>query len=115
RNHVWPFASRAVKPGLVPADFSRSSTHFSGDGAVSELTPRAICSAVIGEAPMRLTNQLESGTSSMVLTLPAFVFDGFFEALTKRLNEYSKKRSMSSGLAPAALRLSGTRARGSSS
>ena len=31
-NQVWPFASRAVNPGLVPARFSRSRTHFSGAG-----------------------------------------------------------------------------------
>ena len=85
RNHVWPLASRAVNPGLVPADFSRSSVHFSGDGGVSELTPRASWAAVIGAAPMRLVNQLESGTSSMVLMLPARVFDGLRLAVTNRL------------------------------
>src|SRR4051794_29424655 len=84
-NQVWPFASRAAKPGLVPADFSRSSVHRSGPGAAVELMPRASCSLVNGAVPARLTNQLESGTSSVVLTLPALVFEAFRSALTKRL------------------------------
>jgi hypothetical protein len=76
RNHVRPFASRAVNPGLVPEFFSRSRTHFSGAGPGSELGPLARRSVAIGSAPMRLVNQLESGTSSMVLMFPARVLDG---------------------------------------
>ena len=99
----------------MPTDFSRSRTHFSGTGAVSELTPLARRSGVIGSAPMRLVNQLESGTSSMVLTFPARVLEGLRVAVTNRLYEYSKKSSMLRGLASTALRLSGSRPIGSSS
>ncbi len=78
-----------MNPGLVPADFSRSSVHFCGDGGTSELTPRASWAAVIDVLPMRLVNQLESGTSSIVLTLPARVFEGLRLAFTNRLVAYS--------------------------
>ena len=61
----------AYVPGFVPADFSRSTVHVSGDGGVSELAPRASCAAVMSAVPMRFVNQLESGTSSVVLTLAA--------------------------------------------
>ena len=44
-------------------------THRSGAGGRSTLGPRARSSARSGMRPMRLVNQLESGTSSIVLTL----------------------------------------------
>jgi len=41
--------------------------------------------AVTGDVPIRLVNQLESGTSSMVLMLRARVFEGSCFAVTNRL------------------------------
>ena len=76
RNHVSPRASRAVKPGWAPEVFSRISTHFEGSGGAPMMGPRAICSTDTGTVPMRLVNQLESGTSSMVLTFWARRPDG---------------------------------------
>ena len=83
-NHVSPLASRAVNPGAYPDAFSRMITHFSGAGGGPTLGPRSSCSS--GTAlTMRLVNQLESGTSSMVLMFCARVFDGARSAVTKRL------------------------------
>ena len=67
RNQVSPLASAAVKPGCAPAVFSRITIHFDGSGGAPTFGPRVMSSVVIGRVPMRLVNQLESGTSSMVL------------------------------------------------
>ena len=60
-------ASLAVKPGCAPEVFSRISTQFDGSGGAPTFGPRTSSSFVIGLVPMRLVNQLESGTSSIVL------------------------------------------------
>ena len=59
-----------VKPGETPFAL-RLTIHLPGAGPVSSLGPRIISSTVIGRVPARFVNQLESGTSSMVLTLAA--------------------------------------------
>src|SRR5688500_17496163 len=85
RNQVSPFASVAVKPGCAPDDFSRISTHFDGSGGAPTFGPRASSSALIGREPIRLVNQLESGTSSMVLMFFARNPVGSYFAVTNRL------------------------------
>src|SRR5262245_40084856 len=67
RNHVSPLASLAVKPGWAPAVFSRMSVHLDGSGGAPTFGPRVSASTVMGVVPIRFVNQLESGTSSMVL------------------------------------------------
>src|SRR6476660_124740 len=87
RNHVSPLASFAVKPGFAPAVFSRTITHFSGAGGRPMTGPCASWAAVTSVEPIRFVNQLESGTSSIVLMFRARVFDGLWSAVTNRLYE----------------------------
>ena len=57
------------KPGLAPSIFT--PTTFQGRSSVGERLvhgPPATSSAVIGCSPIRLVNQLESGTSSSAFT-----------------------------------------------
>src|SRR6218665_2201791 len=82
-NQVSRLASLAVKPGAAPALFSRVSVHRCAAGAGPATGPRCSSSAVIGRLPIRLVNQLESGTSSTVLMLPAGVLVGFCPDVTK--------------------------------
>ena len=84
-NQVSPLASRAVNPGAYPDDFSRMMVHFSGAGGGPALGPRTTSSTDTARLPMRLVNQLESGTSSTVLMLRARLFDGVRSLVTKRL------------------------------
>ena len=65
-NQVSPAASFAVKPAAYPRS-SRGSRSTTRDPAPCRC--RALDQFVVGQrtAPMRLVNQLESGTSSMVL------------------------------------------------
>src|SRR5262245_55334418 len=84
-NHVWPLASIAVKPGAKPPLFSRVMVQRSGLGGGPEFGPRTKSSAEAAGGRMRFVNQLESGTSSIVLTLPARTFDDFFAGVTNRL------------------------------
>src|SRR3954469_10318793 len=63
---------------------------------------------------MRLVNHPESGTSSMLLTFRACVFDGGRPGVTKRLYDRSYISPMSPGLALDASCVSGSRASGSS-
>ena len=51
-------------------------THFSGAGGAPVSGPRTIRSGVTSTVPIRFVNQPESGTSSIVLTFCARVFDG---------------------------------------
>src|SRR5688500_12003050 len=83
-NHVSPFASRAVKPGAKPADFSLITVHFALAGGAPGVDRWTISPAVSGCASIRLVNQLESGTSSIVLTLCARTFSGCLDAVTNR-------------------------------
>src|SRR6185503_21227792 len=85
RNQVSPLASFAVKPGCEPDVFSLNNTHFDGSGGAPTTGPRLISSAVIGRVPMRLVNQLESGTSSIVLTFWARTPAGFRPGNANRL------------------------------
>ena len=64
---------------------------------------------------MRLVNQLESGTSSMVLMLPARVFDGLRLEVANSWYDRSYSRPMSHGATPEASLGSGSRLMGSSS
>ena len=71
-NHRSPFESRIVKPGVTPSLFPDAIVHLPGAGPVAVSGPFATSSTVIGLVPMiRFVNQLESGTSSMVLMLIA--------------------------------------------
>src|SRR5690349_15561601 len=85
RNHVSPRPSRAVKPGCAPLVFSRTSTHFDGSGGRPTIGPRVNSSTVSERVPMRLVNQLESGTSSIVLMSCARLPDGVYPGVTNRL------------------------------
>jgi hypothetical protein len=70
-NQRSPFASRIVKPGANPACLGRTTDHLPGAGPVPASGPRTASSVDTGWARMRLVNQLESGTSSIVLMLRA--------------------------------------------
>ncbi len=70
-NHSVPAASRTVKPGVMPSLLPETTVHGPGAGHPTR-SGRALTSSVVsGCATTRLVNQLESGTSSMVLTLRA--------------------------------------------
>jgi hypothetical protein len=69
-------ASLAVTPGLPPADFCLKMTHFDGSGGAPRFGPRTSSSMLTVRAPTRLVNQLESGTSSIVLMFCARNPDG---------------------------------------
>src|SRR6185503_15144430 len=84
-NHVSPFASRAVKPGAKPDDFSRITVHFARAGDTPGVDCRTMSAAVSGCGPTRFVNQLESGTSSIVLTLCARTCSDRRDAVTNRL------------------------------
>src|SRR5205809_2772400 len=85
RNQVSPPASAAVNPGEAPALFSREITQRSGLGGGPTFGPRTRSSADSERGRMRLVNQLESGTSSIVLTSRARVFDGCRDWVMNRL------------------------------
>ena len=70
-NHVRPAVSRMVKPGVMPSLLPETTVHLPGAGPLVVSGPRRTSSTVSGRAPARLVNQLESGTSSMVLMLTA--------------------------------------------
>ena len=55
----------------MPEVFSWTIGQSSTLSTSSEFGPRTISSIVIARRPIRLVNQLESGTSSIVLTLTA--------------------------------------------
>ena len=60
--------------------------HFSGAGGGPAFgSAHDLVDATARPLPMRLVNQLESGTSSIVLMLRARLFDGVRSAVTKRL------------------------------
>ena len=70
-NHVSPLASRAVTPGANPDAFA-VDLPTSPTPAGTDVGPRGICSARHG-AHGAIVNQLESGTSSIVLRFCAGV------------------------------------------
>ena len=71
RNQVSPLASFAVMPAWPPEVFSLKMTQRDGSGGAPTLGPRTISSIVSALVPTRLVNQLESGSSSIVLTFCA--------------------------------------------
>ena len=112
RRRIWPRGSRAdrssrtrslrsesvaVKPGEKPADFARVIVHLPVAGGAPSIGPRTASSIEIGRVPMRLVNQLESGTSSTVFTLPARTFASGSPGRVNRLSIRSTKRSTSCG------------------
>ena len=71
-NQRSPFASRIVKPGVTPSLLPDAIVHLPGAGPVAVSGPLATSSTRHRLAPMiRFVNQLESGTSSIVLMLIA--------------------------------------------
>ena len=60
-----------VKPGVMPSLLPEIAVHTPGAGPLEVSGPRRTSSTVNSRAPIRLVNQLESGTSSTVLTLIA--------------------------------------------
>ena len=115
RNQVSPLAPRAVNPGANPDDFSRMTVQRSAAGGGPRLVPRSSSSTGSAFAPMRLVNQLESGTSSMVLMFWARVFDGLRLEVAKSWYDRSYSRPMSQGSTLEASCGSGSRLMGSSS
>src|SRR5262245_64824590 len=95
-NQVSPLASIAVNPGLTPDDFSRMSVHCSGFGGRPVSGPETTCSGV-NFASRRLVNQLESGTSPIVLMFFARRPDGLERCTTKRLYERSYNKPIFQG------------------
>ena len=59
------------KPGCRPADFPPLTFQPSSEIASNRSGPRTSSLVVSGRRPIRLANQLESGTSSIVFTLRA--------------------------------------------
>ena len=88
-NHTWPLASRIVKPGVTPSLFAAITVHGPAAGPVVVSGPFNSSSTVIGRAPIRFVNQLESGTSSTVLTFWARTLvvgsPGFVEQVFQRV------------------------------
>ena len=70
-NHMTLALSRMVKPGVTPSLLPDTTVHLPGAGPLVVSGPRRTSSAVSGRTPARLVNQLESGTSSMVLMFSA--------------------------------------------
>ena len=59
------------KPGCTPVALPADTTQPSSEIDAKRSGPRTISSIDSGRRPMRLVNQLESGTSSSVLTFSA--------------------------------------------
>src|SRR6187399_301718 len=66
-NQVTPALSRIVNPGAAPSLLARMTVNLPGAGPVPVIGPRTISAMLNGCARIRLVNQLEFGTSSMVL------------------------------------------------
>ena len=107
--------SRIVKPGANPASFGDTTFHLPAAGPSPTSGPRAISSSVTGRARMRLVNQPESGTSSIVLTFRARTSGVESPGRPKRLVARSMVKSMSHSSTFAASCVSGSRDSGSSS
>ena len=75
-----------MKPGVTPSLLPDASVHLPGAGPFPVFGPLATSSTLIGAPPMmRLVNQLESGTSSIVLMLIARRFMSGSPGLPNRL------------------------------
>ena len=85
RNHVSPLASRAVKPGCTPDVFSLITVHFDGSGGAPTIGPRRqLLGRDRGSVPIRFVNQLESGSSSIVLRFCARLPEGLLPDVTNK-------------------------------
>ena len=74
-NHTWPFASRIVKPGVTPSIFAAITRPRSGGRARGRVGPlQQLVDRHRRARQCRFVNQLESGTSSTVLTFWARTF-----------------------------------------
>src|SRR5688500_2897335 len=60
-----------VKPGVTPSDLRERIVHAPGAGPLPVSAPRARSAEDMGWRPIRLVNQLESGTSPTVLMFSA--------------------------------------------
>ena len=114
-NQISPPASRIVNPGATPASFRETTLQVPGAGPLPVSGPRATSSGVRARARMRLVNQFESGTSSIVLTLRARTSGVGSPGLEKRLVARSMNKSIVHSCAPDASCVSGSRVSGSSS
>ena len=70
-NQTWPAESRTVNPGITPSFFAAITVHRPARGAAAGVRPLTTSSTVTARAPNRFVNQVESGTSSIVLTFCA--------------------------------------------
>src|SRR5262245_16744508 len=95
KNQSCPLASLTVNPGVTPSllDDVMVQTPGSGPGVVSG--PLKTSAGVSGRAPARFVYQLESGTSSTVLTF--FARSATTVRGPTRLVARSANRSTSSG------------------
>src|SRR5215203_5105461 len=84
-NQVSPAASFAVNPAANPEVFSRMIVQDEGSGGGPLLGPLINSSLFRVRVPMRLVNQLESGTSSTVLAFSARMPAGALRGVTNRL------------------------------
>src|SRR5688572_18130475 len=96
-NHVSPLLSVIVNPGANPVVFGLTTAHLPAAGPLPVSGPRTASSTESGRARIRLVNQLESGTSSIVLMLPAATFDALSPGRLNRFSARSQNRSMSHG------------------
>src|SRR4051812_2120471 len=97
RNQTSPLESRTVNPGAKPDVFGRITVHEPLAGPLVVFGP-AVSSAIdTGRAYTRLMNQLESGTSSIVLTSRARTPVAGSPGCANRLRSASLTRSMSRG------------------
>ncbi len=90
-----------MNPGVIPPDLDAMTVSgCATSGGPTVAAPRTISSTVMGRAPIRFVNQLESGTSPRVLTFTA----GGMSPSGRCLNVFSMtsnavERSTSAGLA----------------
>ena len=114
-NHVSPVASCIVKPGAAPTSLEPVTVHVPAAGPSPARGPRTASSIDTGRARIRLVNQLESDTSSIVLTLPARTPVAGSPGRPKRFTARSTNRSIVHSWAGEASCVSGSRVSGSSS
>ena len=107
-----PAPSRIVKPGAMPSILPDTIVQVP-EGPAFVSGPLASRSTDHGSRPRRLVNQLESGTSSIVLTLSARMSD-FSPAPRNEFSAKSYNWLRSDGRTPLAFSVSGSLAIGSS-
>ena len=97
-NQRSPRESRIVNPGAKPASFGDTTLQGPGAGPLPVIGPRDTSSGVTARVRMRLVNQFESGTSSIVLTFLARTSGVGSPGRPKRLVARSMNRSISHSL-----------------